>query len=107
MCVMHSKSDNIEIMFQNTADEVIEKLFESSLKRYQIGLEASMKGSDFIFSCVNLLYYQCYKINMKRGVLYIDSVDWIKKTIVASVTLNHKEIGKNLQRKSKIRPFIS
>ena len=28
VCVMHSKSDNIEIMIDNKADEVIEKLFE-------------------------------------------------------------------------------
>ena len=37
-----------------------------------------MKGSDFIFDCVNLLHYKCHKINLKRGGLYIDSPDWIK-----------------------------
>ena len=24
-------------------------------------------------------HYKCYKINLKRGRLYIDSPDWIKK----------------------------
>ena len=34
--VMHSKSDNIEIMINDEADEVIEKLFESLKNRYQV-----------------------------------------------------------------------
>ena len=37
--VMHSKSDNIEIMINDKRDEVTEKLFESFLNRYQIGLD--------------------------------------------------------------------
>ena len=42
-------------------------------------LETQMRGSDFIFDCVNLLYYKSHKINFKRGGSYIDSTDWIKK----------------------------
>ena len=38
---MHAKKDNIEFMINNKADAVIEKLFESLLNRYQIGLETS------------------------------------------------------------------
>ena len=57
---MHSKSDNMEIIINDKADEIIE-LFQSLLSRYQIGLETSMKGSDFVFDCVNLLYYKCQK----------------------------------------------
>ena len=53
---MHSKSDNIEIMINYKADEVIEELFQSLLSRYQIGLETSMKGSDLVFDCVHFLY---------------------------------------------------
>ena len=49
---MHSKSDNIDIMIYDKAEEVIEKLYKSLLKRYQIGLEASMNGSNFIFYCL-------------------------------------------------------
>ena len=47
--------------------------------KYQIGLETSMKGSDFVFDSVNLLYYKCHEINFKCGGSYIDSPDWIKK----------------------------
>ena len=60
---MHSKSDNVEIMMSDKADEVIEELFQSLLSRYQIGLEASMKGSEFVFDCVQPLYCKCHKIN--------------------------------------------
>ena len=62
---MHSKSDKIERMISNKGDEVIEELFESFLNRYQIGLETSVRGSDFIFDCVHLLYCKCHKINFK------------------------------------------
>ena len=55
---MYSKSDNREFMIYDNTDEVIEELFESILNRYQIELETSMRGSDFIFDCVHLLYYK-------------------------------------------------
>ena len=38
--VMHSKSDNKEMMINDKKDEVIEEIFRSLLSRYQIGLEA-------------------------------------------------------------------
>ena len=59
--VMHSKSDNIEIMINSKRDELIEELSQSLLSRYQIGLETSIKGSEFLFDFVQLLYYKCYK----------------------------------------------
>ena len=49
---MHSKSANIEIMINDKADEVKEELLQSLFSRYKIGLETSVKGSDFIFDCV-------------------------------------------------------
>ena len=73
--VMHSKIDNIEMMINDKKDEVTEEFFHSLLSRYQIGLETSMEVSDFIFDCVQLLYYKCYKINFKHVGLYIDSPD--------------------------------
>ena len=63
----------------DNTNEVIKKIFESLLSRYQTGLETSMKGSDFIFHSVSLLHYKCHKINFKRGGSYINSPDWIKK----------------------------
>ena len=77
--VMHSESDNVEFMSYDNANEVVNELFQSLLSRYQIGLETSMRGSDFIFDLVQLLYYKCHKINFKDSGSYIDSPDWIKK----------------------------
>ena len=47
--LMHSKSNNTEVMIDDNADEVIEKLFESLLNRYQTRLGPLMSGCDFIF----------------------------------------------------------
>ena len=67
---MHSKSDIIEIMMNDEADEVVEKISELLKDRYQNNLE-SLKGSEFVFDYVYLLYYKCHKINPSRGGLYI------------------------------------
>ena len=53
---MHSKSDNIEAMINDEADEVIKEPFGSLKNGYQNNLE-SMKGSEFVFDYVLLLYY--------------------------------------------------
>ena len=118
---MYSKSDNIEFMQYVNANEVVNELFESLLSRYQIGLETSMRGSDFFYS-VQLLYHKCHKINFKRGGLHIDSPNWIKKKkattnpkneddkcfqYAATVALNHEKIKRDPQRIPKIKPFIN
>ena len=74
---MHSKSVNIEIMINDEADEVIKEFFDSLKNRYENNLE-SIKGSEFVFNYVHLLYYKCHKIHLNHGGLYIDSADWIK-----------------------------
>ena len=51
--VMYSKSDNIELIINDKPDEVTQELFQSLLSWHQIRLETSMKGSNFIFDCVN------------------------------------------------------
>ena len=97
------------------------KTFKPLLKRYQIGLEISIRGNDFIFDCVHLLYYKRHKINFKWRGSYTGSTDWIrnkKATINLTnkkdskcfwyaiiVALDHEEIGKHLERITKIKPF--
>ena len=61
---MHSKSDNIKIMINDEADEVIKELFHSLKNGYQNNVE-SIKGSDFVFDYVHLLYYKCYNEKSK------------------------------------------
>ena len=50
--VKHLKSDNIEVMTYDNANEFIKEIFESHFSRYQIELETSRKGNDFVFDCV-------------------------------------------------------
>ena len=54
--LMHLKSDNKEFMIENDTDEIIEELSDSLLHRCQIGLEQSMKGSNFLFDYVERLF---------------------------------------------------
>ena len=37
-----------------------------------------MKGSEFVFDYIHLLYHKCHKINPNHGGPYIDSAEWIK-----------------------------
>ena len=55
-CIMHTKSNNIEIMIGSDTNEVIEKLFESLSDEYQEHLKEKMSGSDFVFDAVNVLW---------------------------------------------------
>ena len=65
-CVMHLKSDNIEIMINDKPEEAIEERFQSLRFRCQIGLETSLRGSNVIFNCDQLSYYKCHKINLNE-----------------------------------------
>ena len=74
-CIMHTKSDNLEIMIGSDTNEVIEDLFKSLLQRYQENLEEKMRGSEFSFDAINLLHYDLNKINLNKGGSYIKSPD--------------------------------
>ena len=74
-CIMHTKSNNIEIMIGSDTNEVIEDLFKSLLQGYQENLEEKMRGSEFNFDAVNVLYYDLNKISLNRGGSYIKSPD--------------------------------
>ena len=119
--VMHTKSDNEEIMNGSDTDEIIEELFKSFLQKYEENLQEKMKGLDFEFDRVNFLYYDFNKISINRGGSYIDSPKWLKnkrstinpknndyKCFQYAVTsaLNLDKIKKDPQRISKIKPFI-
>ena len=61
-CVMYLKSDNIEIMINDEADEAIKNFLDLLKNIYQNNLE-SVKGSEFAFNYVHLLYYKYHKVN--------------------------------------------
>ena len=78
-----------------------------------------MKGSEFVFDYVQLLYYKCHKINPNCGGSYIDSPGWIKNkkaTInpinkkgnsryAVTAVINDEEIEKDPQRITKINSY--
>ena len=71
-CILHTKSNNIEIMIGSDTSEVIEELFKSLLQRYRENLEEKRSGSKFVFDGVNALYFDLNKISLNRGESYID-----------------------------------
>ena len=113
-CIMHAKSDNVEIMTGSETNDIIEELRDSLLQSYHKGLEESMRGSEFLRDSVDLLYYHLHRISLKRGESYVDSPKWLKDkgaTInpknkkdnkcfkyAITVALNHQSIGNNPQR---------
>ena len=76
--VMHSTSVNIKFTPYNNENEVVNELFDLLRLKYQDNLNTSMRGSDFIFDSVQLMYYKCHKVNYKRVGSYIDSPNRIK-----------------------------
>ena len=78
-----------------------------------------MKGSDFVFDYVHLMYYKCLELNANYGGSHIDSPDWIKnkKTInpinkkdkcfqfAVTIVLNHEEMKKDPQTITKNKIF--
>ena len=118
---MYTKSDNGEIRIGDDINDAIKELFKSFLKRYQENLQEKMRGSEFGFDRVNLLYYDFNKITLNKVGSYIEPGKWIKdKRLIINpknnddkcfqyaitVALNHNKINKHSQRISKIKPFI-
>ena len=119
---IHTKSNNIEVMVGSETDKIIEKLFKSLLRRYQEGLEKSMKGGEFSFDSVNLLHYNLEKTSLKRtGLSYVDSPEWLKNKKVTmnlknnnnncfqyalTVSLNYQNIKKDPQKYQKLNLLL-
>ena len=119
--IMYTRSDNIEIMFGDDNDDIIEQIFESLLRKYEENLQNKMRGSEFEFDGVNFLYYDFNKTSINRGGSYIDSPKWFKdkkSTInpknnndkcfqyAVTLALNLDKIKKDPQIVSKIKPFM-
>ena len=68
----------------------LKKLFDSLKNRYQSNLQ-SMRGSEFVFDYVQLLYYKCHKINPVCGGSYMESPDCIKNKKATINPINKKD----------------
>ena len=60
---MHSKKGNIKFTSCNDASKVVAELFDSFCLRYHGNLETSIRGSNYNFDSVQLMYYKCHKVN--------------------------------------------
>ena len=69
--ILHSKSHNVETMRGIDANEIIEGLIDSFIKRYQERLETKMQGSSYTFERVELHEYHFHKVSLNRGNSYI------------------------------------
>ena len=93
-----------------------------SLFAYEKKLEESMRGSDFIFGSIDLLYYDFHKVGLNRSGSYIDSPKRLKNkkaTInpknddnncfqyATKVALNYQNINNHPERIFNIKPFIN
>ena len=81
-----------------------------------------MRGSEFVFDCINELHYKFHKVDLNRGRSYIDSQRWLKNkkaTInpknmnddrrsqhALTVALNYGNIKNHPERTKNIEPFI-
>ena len=80
-----------------------------------------MRGSQFVYDSVDVLYYNLNKVSLSRGGSYIDSPKWLKNkkaTInpknnddkcfqyALTVALNYEQIKDYPERISKIKLFI-
>ena len=121
-CIMHTRSDNEELMNGSDTDEVIKLLFESFLQKCEENLTDKVRRSNFEFDGINSLYYNFNKTSMNRGGSYIDSPKWLKdkkSTInpknnddkcfqhAVTLALHLDNIDNHPERISKIKPFIN
>ena len=116
----HVKSDNVEIRLDNDISNITNELIKVFLSNYQKEQQILSNGSNYTFESVDMLGIHFHDIKLKRGKSYIESPKWLadkKATInrkkikdnkrfqyAITVALYHREIGRNLQRISKIKP---
>ena len=121
-CMMDSKSGNVEIIMGIKTDNIIKKLFESFLNKYQKNLEEKIKDSNFAFESIDLLYYSLHKITLKRGRSYIKSLKWLRNKAATvnpqnyydnksfqyaiTIALNHHNTENHPERISNLMSFL-
>ena len=110
----HVKSDNVEIRLDNDTSNITNELIKTFLSNYQKEEQILRNGSNYTFESVDMLGIHFHDIKLKRGKSYIESPKWLadkKATInlknikdnkrfqyTITVALNHREIGRNLQK---------
>ena len=94
---IYTKSEPVVIFMGSDREDVIDKLFNTLLKRFQRSQETlNKRGSEFIPDSVEFLYYHFQRIDIRRVESYIMSPDWIlsKK---ATINLKNEKDNKCFQ----------
>ena len=77
-CNIYTKSEAVKIFMSSDTKDVIDKLYNTLLQRFQQSKEKSNeRGSEFISNSVELLYYHFQRTDIRRAESYIMSPDWI------------------------------
>ena len=90
---IYSASKPVEIFMVSDTKDVIDRLFDTTIERFQQAIVTSQKnGSKFAHESVGLLFYYFMKIDIRRAESYIKSPDWIAHK---GAKLNPKNIEDN------------
>ena len=74
ICTIYSASEPVEIFMGSDTEDLIDKLFNAILQRFQQAQETpNDKGREFIPESIEFLYYYFHKINIIRAESYIMS----------------------------------
>ena len=75
---IYSASKPVAIFMGTDTDDVIDRLFDTILQRFQQAIEKSNeRGSELTHESVVLLYYYFQKIDIRRAESYMKSPDWL------------------------------
>ena len=86
--IIHTNSDNIEIMMGSETDEIIEELFKSLSQRHQKRIR---RVSEIIFDSVNPLHYKFHEVNLNRVGSYIPSPKFLQNKKATINLKNHED----------------
>ena len=85
---IYTESEAVEIFMGSYTEDVIYRLSDTLLQRFQHAQETSNhRRSEFIPDSVELLYYHCERMYIRRAESYIMSPDWI---LSKKATINPK-----------------
>ena len=87
-CTIYSAREPVEIFMGSDTEDVIDKLFNTILQRFQQAQETSNdNGIEFIPESLGLLYYYFQRINIRGAESYIMSPNWV---VNKKATINPK-----------------
>ena len=113
-------SDSLKLRNRDNTEEFIKVMFDSVFKNFE-QKENSLRGSNFVFSGIDLTFVQFVKFKLKRGGSYIQTPERIsvKKAIINPkntkdeccfaysivASIHNEETDNHPERISKLTPY--